>query len=156
MGEQWGTEGLQAVSAAPGGYQGCWQGIEDPEALPDTHNSILYRFCLHPGLSEDMVGTHPPGAHSLVAVSVGEWEEGCPLFFPLFCPTKGSPGAHWCLTPAPQATSQAEMSQAPQTITLFLAKDSGSFLSHSTHSQEVLGYELPTTILMGQAGLGAS
>ncbi|XP_009883523.1 PREDICTED: TLC domain-containing protein 2 [Charadrius vociferus] len=33
------------------------------------------RFCLHPGLSEDLVGTHPPGAHSLVAVSVGYFLE---------------------------------------------------------------------------------
>ncbi|XP_061219638.1 TLC domain-containing protein 2 [Neopsephotus bourkii] len=35
----------------------------------------LAGFCLHPGLSEDMVGTHPPGAHSLVAVSVGYFLE---------------------------------------------------------------------------------
>lgn len=56
------------------------------------------RFCLHPGLSEDLVGTYPPGAHSLVAVSVGEeWGAGCPLF----CPPGGSPGPRRCLTPAP-------------------------------------------------------
>lgn len=35
------------------------------------------------------------------------------------------------------------MSQAPQTIALFLAKDSSSFLSHGTRSQEVLGTRLP-------------
>ncbi|XP_037230375.1 TLC domain-containing protein 2 isoform X2 [Falco biarmicus] len=35
----------------------------------------LAGFCLHPGLSEDLVGTHPPGAHSLVAVSVGYFLE---------------------------------------------------------------------------------
>ncbi|NXT94488.1 TLCD2 protein, partial [Anhinga rufa] len=33
------------------------------------------RFCLHPGLSEDLVGTYPPGAHSLVAVSIGYFLE---------------------------------------------------------------------------------
>ncbi|NXJ05999.1 TLCD2 protein, partial [Odontophorus gujanensis] len=33
------------------------------------------RFCLYPGLHEDLVGTHPPGAHSLVAVSVGYFLE---------------------------------------------------------------------------------
>lgn len=48
------------------------------------------------------------------------------------------------------------MSQAPQTIALFLAKDSDSFLSHGTRSQEVLGTRLPATILVGQPGLGAS
>ncbi|KAM6337751.1 TLC domain-containing protein 2 [Alca torda] len=35
----------------------------------------LAGFCLHPGMSEDLVGTHPPGAHSLVAVSVGYFLE---------------------------------------------------------------------------------
>ncbi|GAB0198087.1 TLC domain-containing protein 2 [Grus japonensis] len=35
----------------------------------------LAGFCLHPGLSEDLVGTHPPGAHSLVAMSVGYFLE---------------------------------------------------------------------------------
>ncbi|XP_054022976.1 LOW QUALITY PROTEIN: TLC domain-containing protein 2 [Dryobates pubescens] len=35
----------------------------------------LAGFCLHPELSEDLVGTHPPGAHSLVAVSVGYFLE---------------------------------------------------------------------------------
>ncbi|XP_009991615.1 PREDICTED: TLC domain-containing protein 2 [Chaetura pelagica] len=33
------------------------------------------RFFLHPELSEDLVDTHPPGAHSLVAVSVGYFLE---------------------------------------------------------------------------------
>lgn len=46
------------------------------------------------------------------------------------------------------------MSQAPQTIALFLAKDSGSFLSHGTRSQEVLGTGLPSTVLGGSQGLG--
>ncbi|NXF57552.1 TLCD2 protein, partial [Ciccaba nigrolineata] len=44
-------------------------------ALAGTHNPSPCRFCLHPGLSEDLVGTHPPGAHSLVAVSVGYFLE---------------------------------------------------------------------------------
>uniref|UniRef100_A0A803YF86 TLC domain-containing protein n=1 Tax=Meleagris gallopavo TaxID=9103 RepID=A0A803YF86_MELGA len=35
----------------------------------------LAGFCLYPGLHEDLVGTHPPGAHSLVAVSVGYFLE---------------------------------------------------------------------------------
>ncbi|NXR06308.1 TLCD2 protein, partial [Semnornis frantzii] len=38
-------------------------------------NPSPHRFCLHPELSEDLVGTHPPGAHSLVAVSVGYFLE---------------------------------------------------------------------------------
>ncbi|NXX73551.1 TLCD2 protein, partial [Urocolius indicus] len=38
-------------------------------------NPSPHRFCLHPGLSEDLVSTHPPGAHSLVAVSVGYFLE---------------------------------------------------------------------------------
>lgn len=46
------------------------------------------------------------------------------------------------------------MSQAPQTIALFLAKDSGSFLSHGTRSQEVLGTGLPSTVLGGSQALG--
>lgn len=46
------------------------------------------------------------------------------------------------------------MSQAPQTIALFLAKDSGSFLSHGTRSQEVLGSTgLPSTALGGSRAL---
>ncbi|NXA03759.1 TLCD2 protein, partial [Sapayoa aenigma] len=36
---------------------------------------LLCRFYLHPDLSKDLVGTHPPGAHSLVAVSVGYFLE---------------------------------------------------------------------------------
>uniref|UniRef100_A0A8C3M078 TLC domain containing 2 n=1 Tax=Chrysolophus pictus TaxID=9089 RepID=A0A8C3M078_CHRPC len=35
----------------------------------------LAGFCLYPGLHEDLVGTHPPGAHSLVTVSVGYFLE---------------------------------------------------------------------------------
>ncbi|XP_027522710.1 TLC domain-containing protein 2 [Neopelma chrysocephalum] len=35
----------------------------------------LAGFYLHPELSKDLVGTHPPGAHSLVAVSVGYFLE---------------------------------------------------------------------------------
>ncbi|XP_010287590.1 PREDICTED: TLC domain-containing protein 2 [Phaethon lepturus] len=45
-------------------------GSEEEEGSGDST-----RFCLHPGLSEDLVGTHPPGAHSLVAVSVGYFLE---------------------------------------------------------------------------------
>nr|XP_013801941.1 PREDICTED: TLC domain-containing protein 2 [Apteryx mantelli mantelli] len=33
------------------------------------------RCCLHPGLPEDLAGTHPPGAHSLVAMSIGYFLE---------------------------------------------------------------------------------
>ncbi|XP_010222354.1 PREDICTED: TLC domain-containing protein 2 [Tinamus guttatus] len=33
------------------------------------------RFCLYPELPEDVAATHPPGAHSLVAVSVGYFLE---------------------------------------------------------------------------------
>ncbi|NXX35103.1 TLCD2 protein, partial [Nicator chloris] len=44
-------------------------------ALPDTHNLSPCRFYLHPEMSNDLVGTHPPGAHSLVAVSVGYFLE---------------------------------------------------------------------------------
>ncbi|NXO78555.1 TLCD2 protein, partial [Sitta europaea] len=40
-----------------------------------THNLSPCRFYLHPELSNDLVGTHPPGAHSLVAVSVGYFLE---------------------------------------------------------------------------------
>lgn len=46
------------------------------------------------------------------------------------------------------------MSQAPQTIALFLAKDSGSFLSHGSRSQELLGTGLPSTVLGGSRGPG--
>ncbi|XP_038013861.1 TLC domain-containing protein 2 [Motacilla alba alba] len=35
----------------------------------------LAGFYLHPEMSNDLVGTHPPGAHSLVAVSVGYFIE---------------------------------------------------------------------------------
>ncbi|XP_064250783.1 TLC domain-containing protein 2 [Passer domesticus] len=35
----------------------------------------LAGFYLHPEMSKDLVGTHPPGAHSLVAVSVGYFIE---------------------------------------------------------------------------------
>lgn len=59
------------------------QGNGDLEALPDTHSLSPRRFYLHPEMSNDLVGTHPPGAHSLVAVSVGEvWPCTVPLFRP--------------------------------------------------------------------------
>ncbi|NWR80791.1 TLCD2 protein, partial [Centropus unirufus] len=50
-------------------------GTGGQEALPGTHSPCARRFCLYPELSEDLVGTHPPGAHSLVAVSVGYFLE---------------------------------------------------------------------------------
>ncbi|NXT24979.1 TLCD2 protein, partial [Syrrhaptes paradoxus] len=53
-------------------WRNIWTG---PEALPGTHSPSPHRFCLHPELSKDLVGTHPPGAHSLVAVSVGYFLE---------------------------------------------------------------------------------
>ncbi|NXM61652.1 TLCD2 protein, partial [Illadopsis cleaveri] len=40
-----------------------------------THSLSPCRFYLHPEMSKDLVGTHPPGAHSLVAVSVGYFLE---------------------------------------------------------------------------------
>lgn len=98
-------------------------------------------------MSNDLVGTHPPGAHSLVAVSVGEvWRWTVP-----FVPRGVFTGSS---VPDTSPSSHVAMSQAPQTIALFLAKDSGSFLSHGTRSQEVLGTGLPSTILGGSRGLG--
>lgn len=59
------------------------EGNGEAEALPDTYSLSPRRFYLHPEMSKDLVGTHPPGAHSLVAVSVGEvWRVGCALFCP--------------------------------------------------------------------------
>ncbi|NXS58930.1 TLCD2 protein, partial [Brachypteracias leptosomus] len=53
-----------------------WRNIwTEPQALRSAHNWSPHRFCLNPGLSEDLVGKHPPGAHSLVAVSVGYFLE---------------------------------------------------------------------------------
>ncbi|NXF35241.1 TLCD2 protein, partial [Nyctibius bracteatus] len=66
------------VPPPPSARRNRWKtrkGIKGPEALPGTHSPSPHRFCLHPGLSEDPVGTHPPGAHSLVAVSVGYFLE---------------------------------------------------------------------------------
>lgn len=89
----WGSQGDRRESAAPGGHQGHWEGIRGPEALPGAHSPSPHRFCLHPGLSEDLVGTHPPGAHSLVAVSVGEvGRAGSHQFWPMGGP-QGPTGA---------------------------------------------------------------
>lgn len=118
------------------------EGNGEPEVLPDTHNLSPRRFYLHPELSNDLVGTHPPGAHSLVAVSVGEvWPWAVPCSVPRGVFTGSS-------VPDTGPSSHVAMSQAPQTIALFLAKDSGSFLSHGTRSQEVLG----TGLSSGRAG----
>lgn len=71
----------------------------------------------------------------------------CPLFVPRGVFTGSS-------VPDTSPSSRVTMSQAPQTIALFLAKDSGSFLSHGTRSREVLGTGLPSTVLGGRRGLG--
>ncbi|NWV58879.1 TLCD2 protein, partial [Malurus elegans] len=60
-------------------------GTGEAEVLPDTHNLSPCSFYLHPELSKDLVGTHPPGAHSLVAVSVGYFLED---FVDLLCNQK--------------------------------------------------------------------
>ncbi|NXN12408.1 TLCD2 protein, partial [Indicator maculatus] len=55
-------------------WRNIWTSLAH-SALPATPNSSPHRFYLHPELSEDLVGTHSPGAHSLVAVSVGYFLE---------------------------------------------------------------------------------
>ncbi|NXD82776.1 TLCD2 protein, partial [Halcyon senegalensis] len=66
------------VPPPPSARRNRWntrKGIGEPGALPSIHNPSPHRFYLHPGLSEDLVGTHAPGAHSLVAMSVGYFLE---------------------------------------------------------------------------------
>ncbi|NXW73427.1 TLCD2 protein, partial [Hirundo rustica] len=55
-------------------WRNIWTSLTH-SALPHTHNLSPRRFYLHPDMSKDLVGTHPPGAHSLVAVSVGYFLE---------------------------------------------------------------------------------
>ncbi|NWW55279.1 TLCD2 protein, partial [Pedionomus torquatus] len=68
-------EGFGRGAAAEGGTEDTGRELGNQRALPSTHSFPPHRFCLYPGLSEDLVGTHPPGAHSLVAMSVGYFLE---------------------------------------------------------------------------------
>lgn len=67
------------------------------------------------------MGTQPPGARSLVAVSVGEARGGSGL------PPALSPGVPRGPSVPDGATSWAATSQAPQTIVLFLARTVAPF-----------------------------
>ncbi|NWY65337.1 TLCD2 protein, partial [Erithacus rubecula] len=55
-------------------WRNIWTSLAH-SALPGTHSLSPCRFYLHPELSHDLVSKHPPGAHSLVAVSVGYFLE---------------------------------------------------------------------------------
>lgn len=128
------------LSRVEGSLEGFLKGRE-PKALPGTHSPSPHRFCLYPGLHEDLVGTHPPGAHSLVAVSVGEMGE------------RGSGGPCWCLMPAPHPRpGQRRLRHHRQ---LPYSWQGQRLLFVPTHP-ELGGTELPITVLIGQPGLGAS
>ncbi|NWT02371.1 TLCD2 protein, partial [Mionectes macconnelli] len=66
------------VPPPPSARRNRWKTLGGSWGARGTaHHSqlLLRRFYLHPEMSKDLVGTHPPGAHSLVAVSVGYFLE---------------------------------------------------------------------------------